>query len=333
MPLISVIMPTYNQLEYIRAAVDSVLGQTWKNLELIVVDDGSTDGTGPWLDRLDDPRVRVEHQENQGASAAMNRGFALARGEYLTWLASDNVFRPRFLEQCVAALEEHGRAVLVYTDFVNIDAQGHELETVRLEPYYPGLLQVNPGAVGVGFLYRRAVYERLGGYRDLVCNDLDYWLRIARQWPLVHLPEVLACNRKHGAMQTVVRRAELLRQVEERLRRERAEPGEMAADPFLMQGLTALRRTAEQLERALQLRIPEGADRVAVVGAGPLADLAVVVLSAAGYEARRAASPVRPEPGEVYLALDFETCDALRRQGLAVVRLDCDHASRMGADF
>ncbi|WP_051694109.1 glycosyltransferase family 2 protein [Desulfohalovibrio reitneri] len=331
MPLVSVIMPTYNQVEYIAASVDSVLAQSVDDLELVIVNDGSTDATPAYLDGLADPRVRVLHQKNQGASAAMTAGFAVAEGRFLTWLASDNLFRPEFLARCLKALENRPDAGLAYTDFANLDAAGNLLDVVRLEPYYPGLLLVNPGAVGVGFLYRREVYERLGAYRDLVCNDLDYWLRAAREWDFTHVPEVLAENRKHGAMQTVLRREELAEQVRERL------AGEMAAapraDPCLMDRLTALRRAAEQLGRAAALRLPPGTEAVAVKKDSPHAGVAAEALRMAGYRVRLVEDEAAPENGEIILALDFETWARLRERGLPVARLDCDHAPLTGADF
>lgn len=93
-PLVSIVMPAYNAAAYIGEAVDSVLAQTWMNWELIVVDDGSTDGTSAYLDGLADPRIRVIHQVNQGVSVARNAALDVATGEFITFLDADDVLPP-----------------------------------------------------------------------------------------------------------------------------------------------------------------------------------------------------------------------------------------------
>jgi len=337
MPLVSVIMPTYNQDRYLAEAVDSVLGQSLRDLELIVVNDGSTDGTARVLDGYrDEPRLHVVDQENRGASAAMNRGFAASSGSLLTWLASDNRFEPEFLERCARRLGDDSGLGLVYTDFENVDADGAHIDTVRLSPWHPGLLLVDPGALGVGFLYRREVYEAVGDYLDLVCNDLDYWLRAERGFRFAHLPEVLAVNRKHGAMQTVVRRNELLAQVEERLRHELERPGTIErSDPSLLAHARGLGNAALRFVRAFALRAGPGPKRVLLVGHGALAPVAASALGAAGHAVRMGepGGRNRSEPGEICLALDADSFDGLRRDGETPLRLDSDHAPGTLAGF
>lgn len=101
-------MPAYNAEDYVAAALDSVLGQTWSNLEIIVVNDGSTDGTAGVLDRYsDEARVTVIHQENQGAAAARNRGFEASTGDYIQYLDADDLLHPRKVEAQMAVLDDH----------------------------------------------------------------------------------------------------------------------------------------------------------------------------------------------------------------------------------
>jgi len=157
MPRVSVIVPTYNQVRFLGLTLASILAQTFPDLEVIVVDDGSTDGTADLLKAMRDPRLRIISQENRGASGALNRGFAEARGEYRTWLASDNLYHPGFLESMVGFLDERSAVGLAYACFENVDERGQFVDYAFLEPWYPGLLLVNPGAVGVAFLYRREV--------------------------------------------------------------------------------------------------------------------------------------------------------------------------------
>lgn len=322
MPLVSVVMPSYNQARFLGEAVASVLGQTLADLELIVVNDGSADDTADVLAAVDDPRLRVLHQENQGASAALNAGFAQARGRLYTWLASDNAYAPRFLEVASPRLLTRPDLGLVYACFENMDEHGALLDYTFLEPWHPGLLLANPGAVGVAFLYRSELARAVGPYRDLVCNDLDFWLRAARHFSFGFIPEVLARNRKHAAMQTLVRRQTLLREVEHCLAEERALTG-AGADPCLGQCVLDFQRISGRLARALQLRLSQmgAGNRTAVAGPPAISAAVAAALSARGIVARAVDEDQELAPGEAFLALDPETEARIRRRGQPVVAL------------
>src|SRR3989304_595361 len=113
MPRVSVIIPTYNTAHYIAPAVESVLGQTYQDTEIIVVDDGSTDNTRtvltPYMDR-----IQYIVQDNKGRSEARNRGIHQSQGEFIAFLDADDLWLPDKLSQQVAALDEHEQAVLAY---------------------------------------------------------------------------------------------------------------------------------------------------------------------------------------------------------------------------
>src|SRR3954469_10712247 len=111
MPKITVIIPLYNKAAYIKRALDSVLAQTFSGFELIVIDDGSTDGGGAIVARCDDPRVRLIRQENAGPAQARNHGIDEASGELVAFLDADDEWMPRYLEHSVAALEQAGPEV------------------------------------------------------------------------------------------------------------------------------------------------------------------------------------------------------------------------------
>ena len=124
-PLISVIIPAYNHQRFIGAAVDSVLQQTVSDLELIVINDGSTDATGEIVQGYTDPRLTYLYQENRDAYNTINRGFSLARGEYIAILNSDDVYVPNRFERLLKECEEH-QAECVFSDVIPISDRGAE---------------------------------------------------------------------------------------------------------------------------------------------------------------------------------------------------------------
>ncbi len=125
-PKVSVIIPAYNHERFIATTVDSVLGQSYQNIELIVIDDGSTDRTGVILKGISDPRLTYVHQENQDAYNALNRGLSMVSGEFVAILNSDDVFAPDRLRRLLQVQEKTG-AQCLFTDVVPIDDEGHEL--------------------------------------------------------------------------------------------------------------------------------------------------------------------------------------------------------------
>jgi glycosyltransferase involved in cell wall biosynthesis len=189
-PLVSVLMPAYNHAPYVRAAVESVLGQTYDNLELIAIDDASSDATWEVLQSFADARLRISrHDANQGAHATLNEALALAKGEFIAIINSDDIFHPERLSACVKALELKG-ADLVGTDIVlvNDDSQPvtnhwwvdsfENLKRVWVETQdWPAtLLEGNVFMTTSNFFFRRSWFEVVGDFRDLRFV-LDYeWL-------------------------------------------------------------------------------------------------------------------------------------------------------------
>jgi len=114
MKKISIIMPTYNQDKFIEESINSILNQTFKNWELIIIDDGSTDDTKNILAKQNDPRIQIIHKENEGTGSALNMGFEIATGEYETWLASDNKYYPNALQDMFDILESKKDIDFVY---------------------------------------------------------------------------------------------------------------------------------------------------------------------------------------------------------------------------
>ncbi|MEI2608433.1 MAG: glycosyltransferase [Candidatus Promineifilaceae bacterium] len=203
MPLVSLIIPTYNRCVLLRQTVASALAQTYPALEIIVVDDGSTDGTVEWLASYTG-RIMVVQQANQGVAAARNHGFHLAHGEYFTFLDDDDLIAPTKIARQVAHCHHHPDVGLVHCGYAKGDSTGHLLENIWLWPPADNLAQLlESNFIWMGApLIRRDWLERVGGFdaspeHDLhSCADWDLWLRLALAGcPFATVPEPLGTYR------------------------------------------------------------------------------------------------------------------------------------------
>ena len=206
-PHVTIVLPVYNHRNLLPGAIASVLAQTYTDFELVVVNDGSTDGTREYLDGLTDPRIVVVHQENQRLPGALNTGFARARGELLTWTSADNTCAPMFLEALVGALDRFPEAGFAYSAFAWIDARDRITGIHRdQEVTVRSLLKQNPGIAA--FLYRRECQDAVGMYDPALegAEDWDMWLRIVERYPAVYVPEILYYYRLHDDSMTATKR-------------------------------------------------------------------------------------------------------------------------------
>lgn len=199
---VSCLMAAHNAAGTIGAAVESVLRQTRSDWELIVVDDGSTDGTGAVLAGIADARVMVLRQDRGGPSAARNRALAAARGEFVAPIDADDVWLPRKLELQVAVLEQTADAAVAYgwTDFV--DEGLRPLHGDR-RPVFAGLvleelLRKNFVACGSNTLMRRAAVVEAGGFDETLqaAEDWELHTRLAARYAFVPVPEVVVLYRR-----------------------------------------------------------------------------------------------------------------------------------------
>jgi glycosyltransferase involved in cell wall biosynthesis len=203
-PPVSVVIPAYNAARFVGAAVQSTLAQTVTALEVIVVDDGSTDGTVECLAPFAG-QVTVESIPNGGVSHARNRGAALARGEWLAFLDADDLWRPDKIERQLARA---GAGVgLIYSDRTNIGDRGDvpELQS-RVTPMYEGdvfarLLLEGNFVTSSSVMMPRALFERLGGFDETLTasEDWDLWLRVAATSRVALVREPLVAYRFHSA--------------------------------------------------------------------------------------------------------------------------------------
>ena len=200
-PEVSVIIPTYNRAWILREAIDSVRAQDFKDFELIVVDDGSTDDTGKILDDYNGDLV-VIRQSNKGVSAARNRGIDAAAGRLLAFLDSDDLWLPRKLSTQVAFFQSHPAAVINQTEEiwirngVRVNPKIRHLKpTGMIFERSLELCLVSPSAV----MMRRSLFDEVGLFdEDLpACEDYDLWLRISWRYP-VHLIETPLIIKRGG---------------------------------------------------------------------------------------------------------------------------------------
>jgi len=209
MPLVSVVIPAYNTEKYIGQAIASALQQTLRDIEVIVVDDGSTDGTASVVDAYADPRVRYIYQDNQERSAARNHGLALANAEYVAFLDADDWWAPTKLERQIALFEVNPRLGLVGCWLQPIAPGGAALPLLKgfLDSNEAGGISVferllfgglpGPGSTVV---VPRTVLSELGGFRtDLhYGEDWEFALRIAAHHLIGFAPEPLVYYRVYG---------------------------------------------------------------------------------------------------------------------------------------
>jgi len=196
---VSVVLPTYNQARYLPDAIASVFAQSETDLELIVVNDGSTDDSAEVLASLRDRwEFQVVDQANQGVAGALNSGFSRARGRYLTWTSSDNVMEPNMLARLAATLDANPRVGLAYADWTVIDDRDAPLGAVRTFDF-DRLLLMRVNYVNACFLYRRECQDAIGLYDPAfaMAEDWEYWWRLAQRFVFVRVPELLYRYRLH----------------------------------------------------------------------------------------------------------------------------------------
>lgn len=199
-PLVSVIIPTYNRAALCSRAVRSVLAQTYEPIEVIVVDDGSTDGTADAITSEFGDSVILLRQGNSGVSAARNAGMARARGRYMALLDSDDLWEPHKLTQQVDWLQTHPDFGMVLCNLAVRDLDGSDAGIIDRRPRLPrdgeilGDVVRNPSLVPSTVLIRREVYEQLGGFDPglRTAEDLDFHMRVAARFKIGLLPAALA---------------------------------------------------------------------------------------------------------------------------------------------
>ena len=202
-PLISVIIPCYNQAHFLGEAVESVLAQTYPYYEIIVVDDGSTDATSEVAASY--PSVRCVRQRNAGLSAARNAGVKASRGQFLVFLDADDRLLADALDSGLNCFQSHPECVFVSGHYRHINADGSARfqfpqRQLEIDPYQT-LLQRNYIGMHATVMYRRQIFEIVGGFATSLqcCEDYDMYLRIVREHSVCRHDRIVAEYRSHEA--------------------------------------------------------------------------------------------------------------------------------------
>jgi glycosyltransferase involved in cell wall biosynthesis len=196
LPLVSVVMSVYNGERHVREAIESILNQTFRDFEFIIVNDGSADRTRKILESCKDGRVVLIHQENQGLTKALNKGISLARGKYIARQDADDVSKPERLAKQAAFMEENQAAGLVSSWFEFIDERGNKTRIGQTPTdnavIKERLIKINQFCHGAAMIRKEAV-DTVGAYREFFkyAQDHDLWLRIAEKYEVWNLPEPL----------------------------------------------------------------------------------------------------------------------------------------------
>lgn len=215
-PLVSVIIPAYNHEKYIEEALQSVINQTYKNIQLIVINDGSTDETGAvianFIKKYNNISIEYLSKKNEGICRTLNKGLELAKGKYIALLASDDLYAPEKIEKQVHLMEENANIGLVFSDHYFI--RFNEITNIKCTDYkrnirecfinniqnvnmYSRLLTENI-IPALTVLIRKECLDKVGGFdNDLKTEDYDMWLRLSKEFPIAFIDEPLAYYRIH----------------------------------------------------------------------------------------------------------------------------------------
>ncbi|MBR8835696.1 MAG: glycosyltransferase family 2 protein [Stigonema ocellatum SAG 48.90 = DSM 106950] len=204
MPKVSVVTPAYNAMKYLPETLESALQQTFTDFEVLIVNDGSSDGIVEWSSQITDPRVKVISQENQGTAAARNRGISESKGEYIAFLDADDIWEPTKLEKQVYCLDNNPLVGLVDTWIAFIDESGKPTGYI-MKPdaegnVYKKVVESCDSTVCCGSspMIRRSCFDTVGLFdRDSYIEDVDMWIRIAIRYHYGLVKEPLVRYRLH----------------------------------------------------------------------------------------------------------------------------------------
>ncbi|MCL2057170.1 MAG: glycosyltransferase [Oscillospiraceae bacterium] len=208
-PLVTIVIPVYNGESYLKEAINSALAQTYEPIEVIIVNDGSTDRTGEIALSYGD-KIRYFAKGNGGVSTALNLGIANMRGEYFSWLSHDDLYTPDKIELQIAAIADSPERI-AYSDYTVIDRHGAAITTMDIAKKHPhadlsfGLFPILRQVLnGCSLLIHKSHFARTGVFDESLrtTQDYDLWFKMLRGGKLVYINRPLVKMREHGAQVT-----------------------------------------------------------------------------------------------------------------------------------
>lgn len=206
-PLVSIVIPVYNGEDFLEEAIQSAINQTYRNIEILVINDGSTDGTEEIAKKYK-KQIRYFYKENGGVASALNLGIKEMKGEYFSWLSHDDYYAPLKIELEIEAIRKQGdRSSVVYCNYDLLDQKTGIFSTYKIEDYYSeqartnGILMLVQRMIGgCTLLIHASCFEKAGVFNEQLktTQDYDMWFRIFRGIKLLHVPQALVVTRIHS---------------------------------------------------------------------------------------------------------------------------------------
>ena len=204
-PLVSIVIPVYNGSNYLTAAIDSALAQTYQNIEIIVVNDGSNDqGATENIANSYGDQIRYFYKENGGVATALNLAIKKMQGEFFSWLSHDDVYYPDKIDTQIKFIEQHNRhKIILYSNFNFIDSEGRYLNTFKAKSFPAAdfkykLIMYHP-VNGCTVLIPKLLFSKIGLFNEALksTQDTDMWYRLCQVASFVHLDQILVKSRLH----------------------------------------------------------------------------------------------------------------------------------------
>lgn len=203
MPLVSIVVACYNHEKYIKVAIESIVNQTYKNIELIVIDDGSKDNSVKVIQELEDKYNFIFiHRPNKGLSATLNEGIKLSKGKYFCACASDDIYMLDKIEKQVEFMELNPQYGMCYGKIIEFDDTGYkekrEIKNAKSGWIFDDLLMCKFFIPAITFMIKKEIFDCIGIYDEtLFIEDYDMWLRISNKYQIGFCNEYLAYYRRH----------------------------------------------------------------------------------------------------------------------------------------
>jgi glycosyltransferase involved in cell wall biosynthesis len=266
LPLVSIVTPSFNQAIFLEDTLQSVLNQDYPNIEYIVIDGGSTDGSQEIIKRYADRLAFWTSESDRGQADAINKGLRRATGEIVAWLNSDDMYMAGAISEAVQALRVNPAAGMVYADGLMVDSEGRLLDPHRYRSYNVLDLLCFDVLLQPTVFMRRSVLDEVGylGEEYHLVLDHELWIRIASDHPIIHVPSFWAIERTHIEAKTVAHAAGWVEEAERFL--ERAETSDdlgpiiakhrprvlASLDTFAARRLIDARRYSEAVNRIVK---------------------------------------------------------------------------------